>query len=209
MLGQTLVDRDLDEFLQSPEFKGSVLIRPSKGHRLFYGIALLVGVLLVITGLANLISVFNRADHPASDTLTLGIGLLLILIGGALAWRFSGPFVFAAGVSEKGLAWRNLFGWHNAFWGDVDFVLVKRHSQFGGHEVHVKTGDGRMHFGWFDATDWYSLGPLESLPSDEGRSLVRTIVSRAGLQRREPGVWVRSVPEGEPPIDVSTGTIQW
>lgn len=207
MLGDSVLKRDLDEFTDAPELKGNMLLRPSRSHRAIYIAALFVAALLAITGVANIVSVLNRTDHPASDTLTLGIGLVLLLVAMTLGWRFVAPLVFAAAVTEEGLAWRSIFGWHAAAWDDVDFVLVEPHTAFGAREVHVKADKQRMHYGWFDSTDWYTFGPLESLPADEAKSLTHTIVARAGLKRREAGVWVTS--HADKPIEVSSGMLKW
>lgn len=207
MLGDTVLNRDLDEFTAAPEFKGNVLVRPSRAHQLVYAAVLFVSVLLAITGLANLIAVFSRSDPSAGATATLGIGLLMLLVALGLMWRFTSPFVFAAAVTDNGLHWRTIFGWHEALWDDVEFVLVEPHSRFGGRAVHVKAGTQRMHYGWFDSTDWYTFGPLESLPADEAKSLTHTIVLRARLARRSPGVWVND--RLDKPIEVSTGQFKW
>jgi hypothetical protein len=207
MLGDSVLNRDLDEFTSAPEFKGSVLVRPSRTHRIVYSGALFVAALLAITGLGNVIAVLGNSSQSAGDTLTLGIGLLMLLVALGLAWRFSAPLAFAAAVTEDGLSWRSLFGWHEAPWEEIDFVLVAPHSTFGGREVHVKAGKRMMHYGWFDATDWYTFGPLESLPADEGKSLAHTIVARARLKRREPGIWVND--RRDQPVQVSTGKFKW
>lgn len=207
MLGDSVLNRDLDEFTSAPELKSSILLRPSRTHRTVYITALFIAALLAITGIANLISVFSRAEHPASDTLTLGIGLVLLLAALTLAWRFAAPLAFAVAVTEEGLAWRSIFGWHAAPWDEIEFVLVEPHTAFGAREVHVKAGKQRMHYGWFDSTDWYTFGPLESLPADEAKSLTHTIVARAGLRRREAGVWV--TPNADKPIEVSSGMLKW
>ena len=207
MLGDSVLNRDLDEFTSAPEFKGSVLVRPSRAHRFVYAAVLFVAALLAITGLGNVIVVFSRTSQLADDTVTLGIGLLMLLVALGLVWRFSAPLAFAAAVTEDGLSWRSIFGWHDAPWEEIDFVLVTPHSTFGGREVHVKAGNRIMHYGWFDATDWYTFGPLESLPADEAKSLAHTIVVRARLKRREPGVWVND--RRDQPVQVSTGKLRW
>lgn len=79
MLGDTVLNRDLDEFTAAPEFRGNTLVRPSRAHQLVYAAVLFVAVLLAITGLANLIAVFSRADSSANATATLGAGLLMLL----------------------------------------------------------------------------------------------------------------------------------
>ncbi len=207
MLGDSVLNRDLDEFMTVPEFKGNVLVRPSRAHRFVYAAILFIAALLAVTGLANLVAVFGRSDHSAAGTATLGLGLLLLLVALGLTWRFAAPLAFAAAVTEDGLNWRTIFGWHEAPWDEVDFVLVEPHSRFGGRAVHVKAGNRRMHYGWFDATDWYTFGPLESLPADEAKALAHTIVLRARLKHQRPGVWVNDRREG--PVEVSTGTFKW
>ncbi|MDW8352122.1 MAG: hypothetical protein RML99_09440 [Anaerolineae bacterium] len=207
MLGDTVLNRDLDEFMTVPELKGNVLLRPSRAHQILYAAVLFVAALLGVTGLANLVAVFSSGDLSADATAKLGLGFLLLLVALGLLWRFSSPFVFAAAVTEHGLYWRNIFGWHEAPWDEVEFALVEPHSRFGGRAVHVKAGNQRMHFGWFDATDWYTFGPLESLPADEAKSLVHTIVARARLTHRSPGVWVND--RLDRPVEVSTGQFKW
>lgn len=207
MLGDTILNRDLDEFTTAPEFKGNVLVRPSRAHQIVYAAVLFIAVLLAITGLANLITVFSHGDASANATATLGIGLLLLLLAIGLIWRFTAPFVFAAAVTDTGLHWRTIFGWHEAPWDDIEFVLVEPHSRLGGRAVYVKANKQRMHYGWFDSTDWYTFGPLESLPADEAKSLTHTIVTRARLAHRSPGVWVND--RLDRPVEVSTGRFQW
>lgn len=196
---------DLDDFRAVAPFKGSVLVQPSTSRRAVYGAALLLGALLAIAGLIALLGTMSGARASETATLTVLISLLLIVAGAALLWRFSTPLTFAVDVSAAGLSWRNLFGWRHARWSDIEFVLVKAHNRFGGREVHVKSGNNRLHFGWTDPGDHLTPGPLESLPPDEGRALANSIVTRAGLQRREEGVWVR---ESDPPIEVSLGRFQ-
>jgi hypothetical protein len=200
------VNPDLDNFLGTPAFKGNVLVRPSTTRRAAYAILMAIGALVAITGFANLVRALSGAMQFGSDTVTLATGLILIGVGLALIWRFSSPFVFAVGISDSGLAWRNLFGWHHAPWPEIDFALIRRHSRYGGHEVHIKSSDGRLHFGWTNPGERMTFGPLESLPADEGRALAHSIITRASLQQREPGVWVR---ESDQPIQVSTGQFQW
>lgn len=206
MLSDNVLVRDLNEFVSAPEFKGNMLVRPSRLYRLLFGLALLAAVLLFITGLANIYAVLNRTDHPISDTLMLGGGLMMILLAGGLIWRFTSPFLFAVAVTTEGLAWRTIFGWHHTSWDKVQFALVQPHSAYGGREVHIGAGKVRLHFGWFDVTDWLAFGPLESLPSAEAKSLLHTIARRAALQEREPGVWVRN---GDEKIVVDTGQFRW
>ena len=206
MLSDNVLVRDLNEFVSAPEFKGNMLVRPSRLYRLLFGLGLMAAVLLFITGLANIVAVLSRTDHPASDTLALGAGLLMILLAGGLIWRFTSPFLFAVAVTTEGLAWRTIFGWHRTLWDEVKFALVQPHSAYGGREVHIGAGQARLHFGWFDATDWLAFGPLESLPSVEAKSLLHTITRRANLLERESGVWVRN---GDEKIVVETGQFRW
>ncbi|PJF47685.1 MAG: hypothetical protein D6709_01005 [Chloroflexi bacterium] len=207
MLGDTVLNRDLDEFASAPEFRGNTLVRPSRTRQFVYTAALFVAVLLAITGLANLIAVLSRADPSANSTAMLGAGLLMLLAALGLIWRLASPFVFATAVTDDSLHWRTIFGWHEAPWDEIEFVLVEPHSRFGGRAVHIKAGNRRMHYGWFDSTDWYTFGPLESLPADEAKSLTHTIVSRARLVRRAPGVWVND--RLDQPVEVSTGQFKW
>ncbi len=206
MLTDNVLARDLDEFSSVPVYKENIMVQPSRLHRAVYGGILLVAVLLAITGIANFYAVFSHTDHPVSDTGTLAIGLILILIAGGLIWRFASPFVFAVAATANGLSWRTLFGWRSVAWDEVDFALIQPHTAYGGREVHLRAEKSRLHFGWFDSTDWYSFGPLESLPSDEAKRIVHTIVQRASLQRREAGVWVRN---GDKKIVVDTGQFRW
>lgn len=207
MLKDSVLKRDPDEFTAAPVFKDNLLVRPSRPHRFVYVAVLLIAVLLAITGLANLTAVLGRSDRSTGDTAVLGISMLMLLVALALTWRFAAPLVFAVAVGDEGLAWRSVFGWHTAPWDEIEFVLVEPHSAFGGREVYIKAGKRRLHYGWIDATDWYTLGPLESLPADEAKSLTHTIVARANLKRREPGVWVAE--RGDQPVEVSTGKFRW
>ncbi len=207
MLADTVLQRDLDEFLNVPAFKGSVLVRPSSARRLIYAAALLSGALLAITGLASVVGVFSRAGTSEGDTATLGAGLLMVLVGLVLVWRFATPLAFAVVVTEDGLSWRSVFGWHSLGWEEIDFVLVEPHSRLGARQVHVGAGKRIIHFGWFDPTDWYTTGPLESLPADEAKALTHTIVSRARLKRRESGTWVND--RRDQPVEVSSGRLKW
>ncbi len=205
MLEQTILERDLDEFLQHPPYKGNYLLQPSRARRLFYGAMLLLATLLAITGVARWVEVFAQGDTSAASTAQLALGALLIVVAAGLFWRFSTPFVFAVLLAEDGLAWRTLFGWHHVRWDQVRFVLVQPHSVFGGREAFIGTEDGRFSFGWFDVTDWYTFGPLKALPADEAKALLHAIVVRAGLSRREAGVWGREGDDRE----ISTGIFRW
>lgn len=202
MLTDNILARDLDEFTDAPIYKENIMVQPSRAHRTVYGGILLIAVLLAITGIANVYAVFSHTDHPTSDTVTLAISMLMILFAGGLIWRFASPFVFAVATTVNGLSWRTLFGWRNESWDEVDFVLIQPHTAYGGREAHLRAGKARLHFGWFDATDWYAFGPLESLPSDEAKRVIHTIVHKANLKRREAGVWVRN---GDEKIVVDTG----
>jgi hypothetical protein len=207
MLGDTVLNRDLDEFITVPAFKGSVLVRPSSIRRSAYTLALVGAALLAITGLANVVSVLGQAGASAGDTATLGLGFVMILLALGLGWRFAAPLAFAAVVTEEALSWRSLFGWHSVPWDEIDFALVEPHSRLGARQVHVGAGKRILHYGWFDATDWYTTGPLESLPADEAKALTHTIVSRARLKRRQAGVWVND--RRSPPVEPSSGRLKW
>jgi len=207
MLADTVLNRDLDEFLTVPPFKGNVLVRLSLARRLAYAAALFSAAVLAITGLANIVGVFSQAGTSEADTATLGAGFLMILLALALTWRFAVPSAFAVIVTEEALSWRGLLGWHSVPWEEIDFVLVEPHSRLGARQVHVGAGKRIMHYGWFDTTDWYTTGPLESLPADEAKALTHTIVARARLKRREPGTWVND--RRSQPIEVSSGRLKW
>ncbi|MDW8395823.1 MAG: hypothetical protein RMM31_06250 [Anaerolineae bacterium] len=181
-----------------------MMVTPGRLHHTICGVGLVLSLAFVVSGILLLADVFSRTIHPVSDTVELGAGGVLLLLSGALAWRFAKPFVFAVAVTENELAWRTLFGWQVAGWDEVEFVLVQTHTAFGAREVYVKAAGRRFHYGWYDATDWYTIGPLESFPADEAKALTHTIVVRARLERREPGVWARS-----PETPVSTGVVRW
>jgi hypothetical protein len=204
MLADTVLSRDLDEFLTVPPFKGNVLVRPSLTRRLAYAGALFSAAILAITGLA---SIASQTWTSEADTATLGAGFLMILLALALAWRFAAPLAFAVIVTEEALSWRSLLGWHSVPWEEIDFVLVEPHSRLGARQVHVGAGKRILHYGWFDATDWYTTGPLTSLPADEAKALTHAIVARARLKRRESGTWVND--RRSQPVKVSSGRLKW
>lgn len=205
MLGQTILERDLDEFIQHPPYKGTYLLQPSQARRVAYGGLLLLATLLAITGVARWVDALTQPDGSAISTAQLALGALLLVAAAGLFWRFSTPFVFAVLLAEDGLAWRTLLGWHHVTWEQVRFVLVQPHSVFGGREAFIGTDDGRLSFGWFDVTDWYTFGPLKALPADEAKALLHAIVKRAGLARREPGKWARK----DDTCEISTGLFRW
>jgi hypothetical protein len=208
MLSDSAFSGKLDTFTQTPAFSRDVLIQPSRAVRTGYGGILLLAVLIAVAGVANIYTVLNQANTPApaSATLSLGVGLVLLLIAFGLMWRFASPFVFAIALTHEGLAWRTMLGWRNARWRDVAFLLVQPHTAFGGHEVYIRADKSTFHFGWVEPGDKYFFGPLEALPAEEAKSLLHTVVERAQLQRREPGIWVR---HGDAKIDVKTGQMRW
>lgn len=61
MLADTVLNRDLDEFLTVPPFKSNVLVRLSLARRLAYAAALFSAAVLAITGLANIVGIFSQA----------------------------------------------------------------------------------------------------------------------------------------------------
>jgi len=146
-----------------------MLVRPSSARRLIYAAVLLGGGLPAITGLANVVGVFSRAGTSEGDTATLGAGLLMLLVGLVLVWRFATPPAFTVVVIEDGLSWRSVLGWHSLGWEEIDFVLVEPHSRLGVRQVRVGAGKRIIHLGWFDPTDQYTTGSLESLPADEAK----------------------------------------
>ena len=108
MLADTVLNRDLDEFLTVPPFKSNVLVRLSLARRLAYAAALFSAAVLAITGLANIVGVFSQAGTSEADTATLGAGFLMILLALALTWRFAVPSAFAVIVTKEALSWHSL-----------------------------------------------------------------------------------------------------
>ncbi len=204
MVRDTVLERDPDEFTRFTPFKGDVLVEPNRLHRFICGVALLVALALGVSGLTLVINVFSSPVGSPEETLLLGLGGLLLAFGGGLAWRFLKPFVFAVLVAEDVLMWRTPFGWVSKPWREVEFVMVRPHTTFGARKVYIKADTARLQYGWHDVTDWYTIGPWESFPAEEAKALTHTIVQRAGLQRREPGVWVR-----DDYTAVSTGVVEW
>ena len=197
---------DLDDFLLAAEYKSSMLIKPSATRRRIYALVLFAALLLAIIGLTNVYIALTRVTQTSNDTAMLAAGFLIMVIAGGLLMRFASPAVFAMLVAPDGFAWRTLFGWHDINWDEIEFVLIKQHTRFGSREAFVKAGKARVHFGWAEAGDSGLLGPLESLPMDEAKSLLHTIVKNAMLEQRENGVWVKP---GDAPVDVNTGMVQW
>ncbi|MCS7088613.1 MAG: hypothetical protein NZL91_07955 [Thermoflexales bacterium] len=204
MVRNTVFERDLDEFTQVAPLRGDVLVEPDRLHRFICGAALIVALALSVSGVTLVVNVFSSAVGSPSETFLLGLGGFLFAIGGGLAWRFLKPFVFAVLAAEDMLMWRTPFGWISKPWREVEFVMVRPHTVFGARKVYIKAGAARLQYGWHDITDWYTLGPWESFPAEEAKALTHAIVQRAGLQRREPGVWVR-----DDYTAVSTGVVEW
>ncbi len=206
MLSDPALTSTLDDFTLAAPFSRDVLIQPSRAVRVGYGGILLLAVGIAIAGIANIYTVLNQASPSDSATLSLALGLVLLIIAFGLLWRFASPFAFAIALTHDGLAWRTVFGWRNAAWSAVSFVLVQPHTAYGGREVYIQAQKSLFHFGWAEPADKYFFGPLEALPADEAKSLLRTVVERAQLERREPGIWVR---HGDPAIEVKTGQLRW
>jgi hypothetical protein len=185
----------LDDFLQAPAFVRNTLVRPSARRRWVYSLVLFGALLLAIVGLIDVNMVLAGSRETATDTLLLGAGLAFLATAGTLLHRFALPAVFAMHVSPRGFAWRTLFGWHAIDWQDIEFVWIKPHAHFGAREVFMKAGAARVHFGWAEGDAAGVAGPLESVPSQQARSLLRTAVSHAGLTQQGAGVWVqRGIP---------------
>lgn len=206
MVSDPVLASNVDDFADVPAYKGNVMVQPSPKHRQWYGVALILAAVLVITGIVDFFVVFSHADHPISDTLTLAVGLVMIVVGVVLAQRFATPYFFAVAVSTEGISWRNLFGWHHAPWNELKFVLVRPHTAYGGREAHLMINDRRFHFGWVESSDRFIIGPLEVFPEAEAKALLSTITQRAKLERREAGAWVQA---GDTKTTVDTGQFGW
>lgn len=160
-------------------------------RRWVYTLLIFAALLISITGLSSILIVLAGERETANDTTLLGAGFVCLVLAGTVMARLATPAVLALRVSTDGFAWRTLLGWHVIDWREIDAVLVRQHSQPDSREVFVKAGDARIHFGWSEGDGIDVLGPLDSVQRDQARSLLHTLVRRAGLAHFAAGVWAR------------------
>lgn len=196
----------LDDFLDAPEYKRKTIIKPSPMRRWVYTLVLFAAMLMAIIGVMNVFLVLTRTSQTATETGLLGAGLIFLVVAGTLLLRFAKPAAFSMLISPEFFGWSTLLGWHAANWDEIEYVLIRPHARYGTREVFMKAGDARLRFGWSHADQTDLTGPLESLPAQQAKSLLHTLVRRAELERREAGVWVK---RGIKPASVKTGMLPW
>jgi hypothetical protein len=194
----------LDDFLTWPEIQRRTRIGPPFLRRWVYTLVLFAAVLMTFVGATSVAEAMTQSTGTATDTGLMAAGLMLFVVAGALLLRFAHPVAFAIVASQEFFAWRTLFGWHAIRWDEIDSVLIKPHGHVRSREVFMKAGDARVVFGWSEAeADW--TAPLTLLPAAAAKSLLRTMVQRAGMEQRNAGLWARP----NLPTPDSAGVLPW
>jgi Bacterial PH domain len=197
---------NLDRFVASPALQGEALITPPAAHRRLVSVGFGVAAVVAALGAALIGIVQSHADHPAADTVWMGLGLLLFVAGLGGLVRFAQPLTFAVVVTQSGVARRGLFGWRLLAWEDIRALVIEPSSRFGGREAIIRTEKQVLHYGWAEPGESALFAPIERLEAADAHQLTHTIQTRANLTRKEHGLWLS---EGCDPKLAWSGKFNW